>query len=65
VHWLSYLCWPVALAHGIGLIQTDAARGWILTFNVLCVMAVAVAVVTRTMSTNADAEARRLSPLRR
>jgi DMSO/TMAO reductase YedYZ heme-binding membrane subunit len=65
VHWLAYLCWPVALVHGIGMVQTDPARGWILTFDVLCVMVVAVAVVTRAMSTNADAEARKLSPLRR
>jgi len=65
VHWLSYLCWPVALVHGFGLIQNDAIRGWILGFDVLCVLAVAVAGAIRAMSTHPDTEARRLSPLRR
>jgi len=61
VHWLAYLCWPVALVHGIGMAEADANRGWIFTLDLLCVIAVAVAVVTRVMSTHPDTEARKLS----
>lgn len=47
VHWLAYLCWPVALVHGFGLAENDAARGWIVTLDVLCVLAALGAVAYR------------------
>jgi DMSO/TMAO reductase YedYZ heme-binding membrane subunit len=65
VHWLAYLCWPVALVHGIGMAQSDSNRGWILTYEVLCVLAVLVAAAARVMATHPDTEARKLSPLQR
>ncbi|GHG08096.1 MULTISPECIES: ferric reductase-like transmembrane domain-containing protein [Amycolatopsis] len=40
VHWLAYLCWPVALVHGFGMAENDAAFGWIVALDVLCVLAV-------------------------
>ncbi|MEV7097867.1 ferric reductase-like transmembrane domain-containing protein [Amycolatopsis sp. NPDC051045] len=40
VHWLAYLCWPVALAHGFGMAEDDAAYGWIVALDALCVLAV-------------------------
>lgn len=40
VHWLAYLCWPVALVHGFGMAEDDAALGWIVALDVLCVLAV-------------------------
>lgn len=63
VHWLAYLCWPVALGHGIGMAENDAAHGWLITLDVLCVLAVFGAVAFRLSSTDADAETRKLSPL--
>jgi sulfoxide reductase heme-binding subunit YedZ len=43
VHWLTYLVWPIALAHSIGN-GTDAGQGWFTTFAVACSAAVAGAV---------------------
>ena len=40
VHRLAYLCWPVALVHGLGMAETDSAHGWIVALDVLCVLAV-------------------------
>ncbi|MER6798019.1 ferric reductase-like transmembrane domain-containing protein, partial [Amycolatopsis mediterranei] len=40
VHWLAYLCWPVALVHGFGMAEDDSAYGWIVALDVLCVLAV-------------------------
>jgi methionine sulfoxide reductase heme-binding subunit len=39
LHWLAYLCWPIAVTHGL-LIGTDALSGWPLALGVLCVAAV-------------------------
>jgi sulfoxide reductase heme-binding subunit YedZ len=65
VHWLAYLCWPVALVHGIGMVEADTNRGWILVVEIACVVAVVAAVAFRVMATNPDTEARKLSPMRR
>jgi methionine sulfoxide reductase heme-binding subunit len=45
VHWVAYACWPVAVAHGLG-IGTDAS-GWLLWLTVGCGALVAVAVAAR------------------
>ncbi|MEU7785734.1 ferric reductase-like transmembrane domain-containing protein [Amycolatopsis sp. NPDC049159] len=63
VHWLAYLCWPVALVHGIGMAEDDAARGWIVALDVLCALAVLGAVAYRAGVKHADTETRKLSPL--
>jgi sulfoxide reductase heme-binding subunit YedZ len=65
VHWLAYLCWPVAFAHGVGMVASDANRGWIVVVEFACLVAVLVALAFRAMSTHPDTEARKLSPLRR
>lgn len=65
VHWLAYLCWPVALVHGIGMAESDTAQGWIIALDVLCGLAVLGAVVFRAVVPDPDAQARKLSPLRR
>ncbi len=39
VHWMSYLCWPVALVHGLGT-GTDIRRGWVLLITMGCLAAV-------------------------
>jgi len=39
VHWLAYLSWPVALAHGIGA-STDLRGGPLLGLTITCALAV-------------------------
>jgi predicted ferric reductase len=63
VHWLAYLCWPVALVHGFGMAENDAAYGWIVALDVLCVLAVLGAVAFRATRQDADTATRKLSPL--
>ena len=41
VHWLAYACWPVAVAHGLG-IGTDRNATWVFALTIAC----AVSVVT-------------------
>ena len=43
VHWLAYVCWPIALWHGLGT-GTDSKLSWLLALDALCVAAVAGAV---------------------
>jgi len=40
VHWTAYLCWPVAVLHGLGT-GTDTRTGWVLLVTLLCVAAIA------------------------
>jgi DMSO/TMAO reductase YedYZ heme-binding membrane subunit len=40
VHWTSYLCWPVAVVHGLGT-GTDTPARWVLVLTGMCVGAVA------------------------
>jgi sulfoxide reductase heme-binding subunit YedZ len=46
VHWLGYVAWPVAVAHGIGN-GTDHWKVWMLAIDVVCVSAVLAAVTYR------------------
>ena len=43
VHWTAYLCWPVAIVHGLGT-GTDTKLGWVLALNAVCVAAGLAAV---------------------
>lgn len=58
VHWGGYLCWPVALAHGMG-IGTDHSKTWVVYLAVACGAAVLVAAVIRIVSL---LPSRRLAP---
>ncbi len=49
VHWAGYLCWPIALAHGLG-IGTDRSKTWIFYVTVACIAAVLGAAVIRVIS---------------
>jgi methionine sulfoxide reductase heme-binding subunit len=40
VHWGAYLCWPVAVLHGLGT-GTDTTARWVLALTACCVLAVA------------------------
>jgi methionine sulfoxide reductase heme-binding subunit len=46
VHYLAYLAWPVALAHGAGM-GSDAGSAWMLAVDALCVAVFAAAVALR------------------
>jgi sulfoxide reductase heme-binding subunit YedZ len=46
VHWLAYLCWPVALLHGLGT-GTDNGTWWLWTVSLTCAAAVLAAVLWR------------------
>ena len=41
VHWGAYLCWPVAVLHGLGT-GTDTPVRWVLGLTVACVALIAV-----------------------
>jgi DMSO/TMAO reductase YedYZ heme-binding membrane subunit len=40
VHWGAYLCWPVAVVHGLGT-GTDTPVRWVLALTAACVLVVA------------------------
>jgi predicted ferric reductase len=46
VHWLAYLSWPVAIAHGIGS-GPDLRSGWLFWLTIASVLAVAAAIAWR------------------
>ena len=46
IHWLSYASWPVAVVHGFGT-GTDALSAWMLTIDVICIVAVVGSAVAR------------------
>jgi sulfoxide reductase heme-binding subunit YedZ len=39
LHWLAYACWPVAVAHGLG-IGTDRSAIWVIVLSMICVSSV-------------------------
>jgi sulfoxide reductase heme-binding subunit YedZ len=49
VHWLAYVCWPIALLHAVGS-GTDARLPGDLIITVVCVVAVVAAVGWRLVS---------------
>jgi methionine sulfoxide reductase heme-binding subunit len=46
VHWSAYLCWPVAVVHGLGT-GTDTPVRWVLVLTVCCVLVVAALTLWR------------------
>ena len=46
LHWLAYLCWPVALAHTFGM-GTDSGEPWVIALGVVCVATVLASLVWR------------------
>jgi methionine sulfoxide reductase heme-binding subunit len=46
VHWAAYACWPLAVAHSLG-IGSDNRQGWLLALDALAIAAVAAAVCWR------------------
>jgi DMSO/TMAO reductase YedYZ heme-binding membrane subunit len=50
VHWLAYACWPVAVAHGLG-IGTDRSTTWVFVLSMMCVLAVLATAAWRLVTT--------------
>ena len=46
LHWLAYACWPVAVAHGLG-IGTDRSVTWVFALTLGCVGCVGAAATWR------------------
>jgi methionine sulfoxide reductase heme-binding subunit len=46
VHWAAYVCWPVALAHGLGM-GTDRNTIWVFALTIACAALVAGAATWR------------------
>jgi predicted ferric reductase len=53
VHWLAYACWPVAVAHGVG-IGTDRSATWVVVLSLTCVASVVVTAGWRIVTVRAD-----------
>jgi methionine sulfoxide reductase heme-binding subunit len=49
IHWAAYLCWPIAIVHGLGT-GTDAKTKWMLLLTAGCVVIVVVAAFARALS---------------
>ncbi|HWF15695.1 MAG TPA: ferric reductase-like transmembrane domain-containing protein [Acidimicrobiales bacterium] len=58
VHWLGYLCWPLALAHTFGM-GTDSREQWVIVLGVLCALSVAAALAWRVRTASRQTVARR------
>jgi sulfoxide reductase heme-binding subunit YedZ len=46
VHWTAYLCWPVAVLHGLGT-GSDTTTRWVLVLTLGCVGAIACLIAWR------------------
>jgi len=58
LHWTAYLCWPLAVIHGLGTAPADARQTWVLAFDGACVLAVVAALIWRASTRHPDTEAR-------
>ncbi|WNV89080.1 ferric reductase-like transmembrane domain-containing protein [Umezawaea sp. Da 62-37] len=56
LHWATYACWPIALAHGVGM--ADTGLWWVWVLLGLCAAAVLGALVWRSLRTHQDTMAR-------
>ena len=48
-HWLAYACWPVAVAHGLG-IGTDRSVTWVIALTIGCMGCVGAVVTWRILT---------------
>jgi sulfoxide reductase heme-binding subunit YedZ len=49
MHWLAYACWPVAVAHGLG-IGTDRSATWVIALTIGCMACVGIAAAWRVLT---------------
>jgi predicted ferric reductase len=53
LHWLAYACWPVAIAHGLG-IGTDRSVTWVIGLTLACMGFVCAAAAWRALTVGAQ-----------
>jgi methionine sulfoxide reductase heme-binding subunit len=53
LHWLAYACWPVAIAHGLG-IGTDRSVTWVVVLTLACTGCVGVVAAWRVLTIGAQ-----------
>ena len=53
LHWLAYACWPVAVAHGLG-IGTDRSATWVIVLTLACMGGVGAAATWRILTFGAQ-----------
>jgi methionine sulfoxide reductase heme-binding subunit len=53
LHWLAYACWPVAIAHGLG-IGTDRSVTWVIAVTLACLGGVGAVAAWRVLSLGAQ-----------
>jgi predicted ferric reductase len=53
LHWLAYACWPVAVAHGLG-IGTDRSATWVIALTLACVGCVGAVATWRVITIGAQ-----------
>lgn len=58
VHWAAYACWPLAVAHGLGIGGNDTRSPLGIAAVVACVLAVVIAVLWRAGTTSLDEQQR-------
>ncbi|MCU1625284.1 MAG: Ferric reductase domain protein transrane component domain protein [Pseudonocardia sp.] len=54
VHFCAYVCWPVAVVHGLGLGGADSTTGWVLALTLTCVAAVIAGLIWRARALTRD-----------
>ncbi len=54
VHGAAYVCWPVAVVHGLGMGGQDSRTPWVLGLTLGCVVLVAGALARRMLTGRAD-----------
>lgn len=58
LHWVAYVCWPLAYVHGIAMGDTDLRSPWVVALMAACALAVSVALTARLWVRHPDTEAR-------
>jgi predicted ferric reductase len=53
LHWLVYACWPVAVAHGLG-IGTDRSATWVVALTLACIGCVGLTAAWRVITIGAQ-----------
>jgi hypothetical protein len=62
VHWLAYVCWPLAIVHGLTT-GTDAKAGWLLALTATCVIVVVTAAWIRVIAANPEPTGQRTAAI--
>lgn len=59
IHWSSYLLWPVAMSHGLGISGGDGTSTWMVVVDAVCMAAVVGILAVRIRAWHPDSVVRR------